>query len=119
MADTMLGVLAYGDQEMLTRPCVDCGLLTGRFCDWCFAADRLPNEEWADGQMTPLCSDCDNMNSSKDEAAAVADGTVSESSEQDAAQDMITDKQVPLPPGYKHVLTCCQQRAGSKPMTGP
>ena len=61
MAD--LEVLAFTTEEtkeMLNRPCVDCGLKTGRFCDWCKAAGRLPNEDWADGQMTPLCSNCDN-----------------------------------------------------------
>ena len=44
----------------LIRPCVDCGLMTGRFCDYCNAADRLPDEEWAPNQATPLCSQCDN-----------------------------------------------------------
>ena len=53
-------VLAWGDKEMLSRPCVDCGVTTGRFCDFCYAADRMPGEEWADGQLTPLCSRCDN-----------------------------------------------------------
>jgi hypothetical protein len=56
-----LTILASGDAQMLIRPCVDCGLWTGRFCDFCYAAARLPNEEWADGQLTPLCSDCDNL----------------------------------------------------------
>ena len=54
-------VLAWGDEKMLIRPCVDCGLMTGRYCDWCRAADRCPNEQWAKGQMAPLCSYCDNM----------------------------------------------------------
>ena len=53
-------VIAVGDEKMLVRACVDCGRYTGRFCDFCLAADRLPNEQWAKGQMTPLCSDCDN-----------------------------------------------------------
>ena len=48
-----------GSEEMLCRPCVDCGLITGRFCDWCYAQDRDPNAEWAAGQLTPLCSKCD------------------------------------------------------------
>ena len=53
-------ILAHGTVEMLNRPCVDCGLVTGCYCDWCRAADRLPDEEWADGhQMTPLCTFCD------------------------------------------------------------
>ena len=53
-------VLATGSEEMLNRPCVDCGLITGRFCDYCLASDRMPGEVWAAGQMTPLCSYCDN-----------------------------------------------------------
>ena len=60
----------------LTRPCVDCGLQTGRYCDGdefgaigsggsaCFADERLPrgdivHPEWNPGQRTPLCSFCD------------------------------------------------------------
>ena len=43
-----------------SMPCVDCGLWTGRFCDYCRAADRVPSERWCDGQPTPLCSQCDN-----------------------------------------------------------
>ena len=50
---------AFGEPEMLTRPCVDCGRVTGSFCDWCWAHDRVPNEEWAARQKTPLCSKCD------------------------------------------------------------
>ena len=53
-------VLACGDRSMLMRFCVDCGQLTGRFCDWCYAVDRDPKAEWAKGQHTPLCSTCDN-----------------------------------------------------------
>ena len=53
-----------GTQEELCRPCVDCGLYTGCYCDgndWgdCFAADRLPREHWANNQRTPLCTACD------------------------------------------------------------
>ena len=55
-----LQVLAAGDVETLCRPCVDCGLKTGRFCDYCYAEDRLPGEKWANKQLTPLCSTCDN-----------------------------------------------------------
>ena len=51
---------ACGSEEELIRPCVDCGMWTGCFCDHCCAADRLPNERWSEGQMTPLCSSCDN-----------------------------------------------------------
>ena len=53
-------VLCAGDKAMLCRPCVDCGVYTGRFCDYCEAAARLPNETWIRGQKTPLCSVCDN-----------------------------------------------------------
>ena len=53
-------ILAVGTPEMLCRPCVDCGLWTGRFCDYCLAKDRIPSEQWADNQPTPLCSRCDN-----------------------------------------------------------
>ena len=53
-----------GDAGVLYRPCVDCGLQTGRFCDYCRAADRMPGERWAAGQRTPLCSFCDNEHDS-------------------------------------------------------
>ena len=53
-------IICTGDQETLCRPCVDCGQKTGRFCDYCYAADRKPDERWAPNQMTPLCSRCDN-----------------------------------------------------------
>jgi len=69
-----LVVQAYGDKETLFRPCVDCGLMTGRFCDgleqgshaawqggFCSAQDRLPDEKWAVCQSTPLCSSCEVM----------------------------------------------------------
>lgn len=55
-----LEILAEGTTEMLNRPCVDCGQVTGRFCDHCHAEMRVPQEEWAPGQHTPLCSTCDN-----------------------------------------------------------
>ena len=57
-------VLCFGSLEQLNRPCVDCGQWTGRFCDYCYAVDRLPSEQWADGQLTPLCSACDNARDS-------------------------------------------------------
>ena len=56
-----LAVLAVGDKEMLMRPCVDCGVRTGSFCDYSYAKTRVPNEVWAEGQMTPLCNSCDNQ----------------------------------------------------------
>ena len=55
-----LEVIAMGSSDTLIRPCVDCGLMTGRFCDDCRAAERVPKEGWAPGQKTPLCSECDN-----------------------------------------------------------
>ena len=58
-------VLAWGDVETLVRPCVDCGLRTGWFCDGlerpCFARHWLPKELWARGQRTPLCSRCERL----------------------------------------------------------
>ena len=53
-----LHVLAFGDREMLCRSCVDCGRHTGSYCDFCIAKERSPKEEWADGQHTPLCTEC-------------------------------------------------------------
>ena len=45
------------------RPCVDCGVSTGNFCDGffddCFAALRLPDETWGENQRTPLCTHCE------------------------------------------------------------
>ena len=45
-------------QEML-HPCVDCGQITGRYCDYCLAEGRVEDQEWAPGQQTPLCLSCD------------------------------------------------------------
>ena len=56
-------VVAVGSVEMLCRPCVDCGKNTGSFCKRCCASHRIPSEEWAFGQMTPLCSDCNARHS--------------------------------------------------------
>ena len=42
------------------RPCVDCGRITGSFCDFCNGAERLPQEKWNENQGTPLCGDCDD-----------------------------------------------------------
>ena len=55
-----LALAAAGVPATLCRPCEDCGLITGRFCDSCFAIDRVPSEVWAAGQLTPLCSSCRN-----------------------------------------------------------
>ena len=76
MESTRVGVLcAADDSQQLTRPCVDCGRITCNFCDGiptkksgiigfadCFAADRCPREQWASGQRTPLCSQCEEKN---------------------------------------------------------
>ena len=57
-----MGVACSGPRALLFRHCVvDCGLQTGCFCDYCLAVSRLPNEDWAPGQMTPLCASCDSM----------------------------------------------------------
>ena len=61
-------ILCFGDPKTLKRPCVDCGLVTGRFCDGpkgesgpqCFASEKVPDERWVQNQRTPLCSHCDN-----------------------------------------------------------
>ena len=54
-------------------PCVDCGLMTGNFCDGgilvaydqCFAAERVPHDYANIGglgrQRTPLCSYCETL----------------------------------------------------------
>jgi hypothetical protein len=65
-------VLAAGGPADLNRPCVTCGLITGNFCDGqeyhggvpadgppCLAADRVPAENWLNGQRTPFCSRCE------------------------------------------------------------
>ena len=57
-------IICTGDVKTLCRPCVDCGLITGRFCDHCYASDRMPTERWSPGQLTPLCSKCDNKHDS-------------------------------------------------------
>ena len=54
-----------GKNVPLLRHCVDCGLVTGSFCDGrigpCFAEDWLgsKHEDWNDNQFTPHCSACD------------------------------------------------------------
>ena len=57
-------VLAWDDYDMGSRPCIDCGRRTRRFCgtltqkDSCLAQERGPSEKWSKGQHTPLCSIC-------------------------------------------------------------
>ena len=55
-------ILASGHSGMLFRACVDCGLITGCFCEYCLAAQRMPEETWAPNQCTPLCTKCDIKN---------------------------------------------------------
>ena len=51
-------------QPKLVRPCVDCGLTTGNFCDGigyeCYAAVHIPGEAWCVNQRTPFCSFCES-----------------------------------------------------------
>ena len=64
-------VLWAGDEGAPTEyPCVDCGLMTGNFCDGgmsvaydkCFAAERVPRDFNMRGSMrTPLCSYCESF----------------------------------------------------------
>ena len=57
----VLTVAQEGQEWMLNRPCIDCGRWTGCFCDYCYAVDRFPDEEWLPGQHTPLCTFCDRQ----------------------------------------------------------
>ena len=56
-----LYVYAVGSEEELNRPCVDCDVKTGSFCDHCLAEDRMPDEHWCRGQHTPFCTKCDRL----------------------------------------------------------
>ena len=55
----VIAVAEEGEKMVLWRPCVDCGLRTGCFCDICLGVERLPHERWLANQHTPLCSRCD------------------------------------------------------------
>ena len=53
-------IYAWGSEQELIRPCVDCGMYTGNYCDYCNAVQRMPTEKWAGpNQGTPLCQACD------------------------------------------------------------
>ena len=64
-----LEVLAWNTTGQTAWPCVDCGLMTGNFCDGgpllnfqdiCFACNRVPTEfPFGSTQRTPLCSYCE------------------------------------------------------------
>ena len=51
--EAALLTFARGPGNILLRACVDCGLRTGSFCDFCLAQDRVPGEVWAPGQPPP------------------------------------------------------------------
>ena len=51
-----------GELISIIRPCVDCGLLTGNWCEAsCFAENWLGSklEDWQDSQITPHCTFCE------------------------------------------------------------
>ena len=55
-----LEILDHSDYDTMCRPCVECGRLTGAFCELeCYAFLRVPSEFWYDGQPTPHCTVCD------------------------------------------------------------
>ena len=57
-----LRVICCGTQDTLNRPCVDCGRVTGSYCDReCDAKYRLPSECWEPNQKTPHCTHCDRL----------------------------------------------------------
>ena len=56
----VLEIVQVAPQDLLFRPCADCGLRTGSWCDSCLAADRFPKEEWSGEQNTPLYMSCDH-----------------------------------------------------------
>ena len=65
---TRMDIIAYTDDEnMLFRPCVDCGQIIGSYCDGlelqdgapCLAGLHIPSETWAAVQRTPLCTQCE------------------------------------------------------------
>ena len=55
-----LSVTSVGTPDSLIRPCVDCGRMTGNFCEnECLAEHWLPSEHWSPGQSTPQCTRCE------------------------------------------------------------
>ena len=62
MSQAAMNLNDLNDDDLLMVTCwacVDCGLYTGNWCEYCKAADRYPKEQWGVGQMTPLCTKCD------------------------------------------------------------
>ena len=56
---------AVGDAATLNRPCIDCGRVTGNYCDSyprniCLARLRKPRERWEPNQRTPFCRECES-----------------------------------------------------------
>ena len=59
----------FYEGEETSFPCVDCGLLTGNFCDGgisipydtCFACVRVPTDYPLSRQRTPLCTYCETL----------------------------------------------------------
>ena len=56
--DNTMHVLAVGDEATLCRPCVDCGVKTERFCDFCYSLTKWLMRCGLDNQLVPLCSRC-------------------------------------------------------------
>ena len=57
-----LEVVAFSESvHQFCQPCVDCGLWTGCWCDYCYARERMPNSRWEPRQHTPLCTGCDAL----------------------------------------------------------
>ena len=70
--DPAMAVYAAGSIKDLCRPCVDCGLYTGNFCDGIsgsmlfarLAKERVPAEEWCEGQRSAFMSAVSKWDSS-------------------------------------------------------
>ena len=55
-----MAIVSAGEVSQLLRPCVDCGLVTGNFCEnGCLAFFYFPSETWAPNQITPQCTYCE------------------------------------------------------------
>jgi hypothetical protein len=82
-----LTILCFRDPAQLFRPCVDCGVRTGSFCEtmaqvgqaeWqggvCLAAHQMPTQDWAKDQRTPFCSSCEKQHGACHYCREVQDG---------------------------------------------
>ena len=59
-----LQVLSFSaDPDTFKKPCIECGLITGNFCDGqtgeCFAKDTIKDGKFEPGQRTPMCTKCE------------------------------------------------------------